>query len=98
MIFTLLHSNRYLFRYESKPSERTRYKKIYQVGVTKKDVPFAGKGDSYPECIVSGGRGTMAVSFKGKTYYVCCTGCRNEFNDNPEKYIKEYEAKQAKKK
>ena len=41
-------------------------------------------------------RGTTAVMYKGKTYYVCCTGCRDEFRDNPEKYIKEFEAKQKK--
>jgi YHS domain-containing protein len=23
----------------------------------------------------------------GKTYYVCCSGCRDEFNANPQKYI-----------
>jgi hypothetical protein len=34
---------------------------------------------------------------KGKTYYVCCSGCRSEFNANPEKYIKEYEEAKAKK-
>jgi YHS domain-containing protein len=49
--------------------------------------------------VVSGGKGTMPVSYKGKTYYVCCSGCRDEFKENPEKYIAEYEAKlKAKKK
>ena len=54
--------------------------------------------DDGPECVVSGGKGTMAVSFQGKTYYVCCTGCRDEFKANPEKYVKEYEAKKKAKK
>ena len=53
-------------------------------------MPFASV-DKGPECIVSGGLGTMAVSHKGKTYYVCCSGCRDAFNEEPEKYIKEYE-------
>ena len=43
-------------------------------------------------------RGTSTVSYMGQTYYVCCTGCRDEFNANPTKYIDEYKAKQAKKK
>jgi hypothetical protein len=64
----------------------------YQVGATKEGVPFAG-GDGKPECIVSGGLGTTAVMFQGKTYYVCCSGCRTEFNENPEKYVREYESK-----
>jgi YHS domain-containing protein len=37
---------------------------------------------------VSGGAANIAVSYKGKTYYVCCTGCKDEFNANPEKYTK----------
>jgi Cu+-exporting ATPase len=27
--------------------------------------------------------------YKGKTYYFCATGCKNEFDQNPEKYAKE---------
>jgi YHS domain-containing protein len=27
------------------------------------------------------------VTHGGKTYYVCCTGCRSFFNQNPEKTI-----------
>jgi hypothetical protein len=30
----------------------------------------------------------MTVSYQGKSYDICCTGCRDEFNDNPEKYVK----------
>jgi YHS domain-containing protein len=65
------------------------------VGATKEGVAFAG-GDAGPECIVSGGKGTMQVSYKGKTYYVCCTGCRDEFKAEPEKYVQEFEAKKKK--
>ncbi len=35
---------------------------------------------------------------QGQTYYVCCSGCRDEFKANPEKYIKEAEAKAKEKK
>jgi YHS domain-containing protein len=45
-------------------------------------------GPKKPECIVSGGAATISVSYNGKTYYVCCTGCRDEFNANPTKYVK----------
>jgi YHS domain-containing protein len=96
LVFTFLHANRHLYRYEVKKDDSVSFAKQYQVGATKKGVPFATGGDSYPECIVSGGRGTIAVMYKGKTYYVCCSGCRDEFKDNPEKYIKEFEAKQKK--
>src|SRR5439155_27072915 len=52
-----------------------------------------GATEKKQECVVSGGVGTMAVSYKGETFYVCCSGCRDEFNANPEKYIKEFKAK-----
>lgn len=98
IVISLLHNNRYLYHYETKPSAKTLYTKVYQVGCTKEGVPFAVKpGEDGPECIVSGGPGTMAVTHKGKTYYVCCGGCRSEFLADPEKFIKEFEEAQAKK-
>ncbi|MFO0845208.1 MAG: YHS domain-containing protein [Gemmataceae bacterium] len=64
-------------------------------GATKQEFASVDKG---PECIVPGGLGTIPVAYKGKTYYVCCTGCRDAFREEPEKYIKEFEeAKKAKK-
>jgi hypothetical protein len=92
LVMTVLHFNRYLYRYEVKSAERTAFTPVYQVGATKEGVDFAG-GDDGPECVVSGGLGTIAVSYKGKTYYVCCSGCRDAFKDEPEKYIKEFEAR-----
>jgi hypothetical protein len=97
LVISMLHHNRFLYRYEVKPEGKSFFAKKYQVGCTKEGESFAA-GDGRPECIVSGGLGTIAVSYKGQTYYVCCSGCRSEFNDNPEKYIKEFQEKKAKKK
>lgn len=80
LIVTFLHANRFLIRYDVKPADRPVFKKVYEVGVTKEGVAFAGPGDNEPECVVSGGRGTIPVTYKGETYYVCCTGCRDAFN------------------
>ncbi|MBS0201628.1 MAG: YHS domain-containing protein [Planctomycetes bacterium] len=33
--------------------------------------------------------------YKGKTYYVCCTGCRDAFNDDPEGILAAYEKKKT---
>jgi hypothetical protein len=96
LVFSFLHSNRFLYTYEVKPENSSLFTRVYQVGATKKGVAFAA-GDGQPECVVSGGLGTIKVTFKGKTYYVCCTGCKTEFNEAPAKYVKEYEEKQAKK-
>jgi YHS domain-containing protein len=98
LVFSLLHHNRHLYRLESRPANTAvAFEKKWQVGATKEGVAFADvpKG---PECIVSGGVGTMKVTYKGKDYYVCCSGCRDEFKANPEKYIKEAEAKAKEKK
>jgi len=92
LVLTVLHFNRYLYRYDVKPAGRSTFTPVYQVGATKEGVDFASTDDG-PECVVSGGLGTMPVMYKGKTYYVCCSGCRDAFNDEPEKYIKEYEAR-----
>jgi hypothetical protein len=92
----LLHFNRHLLRYETRPAGRTAFAPVWQAGATKEGVPFASV-DEGPECVVSGGLGTIPVSYKGKTYYVCCTGCRDAFREEPEKYIREYEARRKKK-
>jgi len=96
LVVSLLHENRFLYRYEVKPPGKTLFTSVYEVGATKEGVPFAGPGEVSPECVVSGGKGTQAVSYKGKTYYVCCSGCREAFKDEPEKYIKEFEERKAK--
>ena len=98
VVVTLLHSNRFLYRYEVKPEGKPLYTTRFQVGATKEGVPFATAGSVRPECVVSGGLGTMPVMHNGKTYYVCCSGCRDAFRDEPDKYIREFEEAQAKKK
>lgn len=97
LIVKLLHFNRHVYSYEVKPAERGAFREVYHVGATKQGVAFAADDDK-PECVVSGGLGTMAVMYKGKTYYVCCSGCRDAFLDEPEKYIKEFEARKKTKK
>lgn len=62
----------------------------------KKDGVVFKAGSKQPECVVSGGLGTTAVQFQGKTYYICCSGCADAFRDNPEKWVKEFEAKKKK--
>ncbi len=96
LVWQLLHANRLVYRYEVKAKDRALFSRRYQVGATKEGEPFAGPGDAQPECIVSGGLGKIKVSYRGKEYYVCCGGCRTAFQEEPEKYIKEYEAKREK--
>ena len=86
---------RFIYRYAHKPDGRTLFSKDYLVACTKAGESLAAK-EKKVECPVSGGLGTIAVSYNGKTYYVCCSGCRYAFNENPEKYVKEFEAKKKK--
>jgi YHS domain len=96
VVVTLLHDNRYLYRLDKKKAERTSFTNVFKVGATKEGVAFAA-GSGKPECIVSGGLGTVPVEYLGKTYYVCCSGCASEFRADPAKYVKDYEEKKAKK-
>jgi YHS domain-containing protein len=96
LVVTLLHDNRFLYRLDVKPAGKMLFAKSFQVGATKEGVAFA-VGDGSPECIVTGGSAKTAVTYKGTTYYVCCSGCRDEFLANPEKYIREAAEKKAKK-
>ena len=68
------------------------FARIAEIGYTRVGSGFA-KVAQGRECIVTGGLGTIEVSHNGKTYYVCCTGCRDYFNASPEQVIAEYAAK-----
>jgi hypothetical protein len=87
---------RFVYRFEYKPEGRKQFVKAWKVGATKEGESIAGvAGKKGPVCVVSYGLGTIPVSHNGQTYYVCCTGCRDAFAENPAKFIKEYEAKKA---
>lgn len=68
------------------------FARLAEVGYTRKGSGF-GKGSTGPECVVTGGFGSIEVSYKGQKYYVCCTGCRDYFNDNPAEVLAEYKAR-----
>ena len=87
---------RFIYRYDFKPKGKTLFRTSYAMAATKVGESL-GATEKKNECVVSGGVGTMTVSYKGETFYVCCSGCRDEFLANPEKYIKEFKAKKGKK-
>lgn len=86
---------RFVYRYATKPKGKTIFTKVYQVAGSKEGESLA-KSDKKNECIVTGGLGTMTVSYMGETFYVCCTGCRDAFNEEPAKFVKAYKEKKAK--
>lgn len=93
LVINLLHDNRMTYRIEEQKRAGALFVKKIVVGITKEGVPFVDIGRAERECIVSGGLGTMTVTYEGKTYYVCCSGCRDEFKRDPVFYIKEWEKK-----
>lgn len=90
---TPLHDTRLVVLFEAAdPGHPGVFQRLGEVGYTREGVAFAA-GDASPLCVVTEGRGTTQVAFKGKTYYVCCSGCRDLFNENPAAVIAEAEAR-----
>lgn len=98
VVVTLLNDKRTLVLFQSKKAEQKLYNRVAEVGYTREGTKLATDSVGGPECIVTGGKGTMSTVYKGKTYYFCCTGCRDAFKDDPVGIIAEAEAKAAKKK
>src|SRR5262249_50560368 len=67
---------RFVYAYLVKPAERTSFSRRFQVVFTKEGETFATAKNKV-ECVVTGGLGTIPVSYNGVTYYVCCSGCRD---------------------
>jgi hypothetical protein len=93
-IRTVADGDRLLILYEREVGEGGRFARMAEVGYTRKGSGF-GKGTSYRECVVTGGLGTIGVSFEGNTYYVCCTGCKELFDDDPAGVLAEYRERKA---
>jgi hypothetical protein len=84
--------DRLLVLYEKRIGQTDRYLRLAEVGSTRAGSDF-GKGTTGRECIITGGAGTIPVTHKGQTYYVCCTGCRDLFNEDADAAIADYLAR-----
>ena len=84
-----LHDDRITLLVERQAGSDPVFARQAEIGYTRIGGNFAAVGDSYPVCIVTGGRGTATVTYKGQTYYVCCTGCKQAFEDDPEGILAE---------
>ena len=95
-IGTLASGARMTIKQEVQEKGKGPYADQFVMNGSKEGEALAGGGGKKNICCVTGGLGTMAVSFSGKTYYVCCSGCRDEFNADPKKYVDEFEKKKRK--
>ncbi len=86
---------RYTMLLDSKEATAALFRPLVEVGLTKEGESFAAGSSAgeQPRCIVTGGAATLTVSYKGQSFPICCTGCRDEFNENPEKYLKKLSLK-----
>lgn len=93
------NNNRYLMEvYRARGSAALRLRDV--AGTQRNGVSFAKADDDYGDrtCVISGGLGTSTVTYNGKSYYVCCSGCKAAFEDDPETWIAKFEAKKNEKK
>jgi YHS domain-containing protein len=81
---------RYSLGLDRKEPGAVQFSRWIEVGLTKEGESFAAGSTTAerPKCIVTGGAATMTLTYQGRTFPICCTGCRDEFNENPEKYLK----------
>ena len=81
---------RYSLWFDKRESGAPQFKRTLDVGLTKEGESFAaGSGVSdLPKCIITGGAAGMSVTYMGVSYPICCSGCRDEFTESPEKYVK----------
>jgi YHS domain-containing protein len=87
---TRLNDKRTIVLFEKKRETSRGVARVAEVGYTREGTRLAVEGGDGPECVVTGGKGTIAINYKGQTYYVCCSGCKQAFNENPEKILAEY--------
>ncbi|CAK8992350.1 Uncharacterized protein At5g50100 [Durusdinium trenchii] len=82
---TLLNEKRTLVLYEVARGTSNVFTRLAEVGYTREGTRLARPGGGQPECIVTGGAGTMQVSYMGETYYA--------FDDDPAGVIAEAKAR-----
>lgn len=68
---------------EERSAENATWKRQWECGLTRSGARLAATGSGEKQCVVTGGLGTLSVEFEGETYFVCCEGCRQVFQDDP---------------
>lgn len=92
-------NDRYLLELAKKPAAGKTFNKFDVVGTQRFGKPFAAAeaDNPGPKCIISGGLGSSTVSYEGKSYPVCCSGCAAAFNEDPERWLAKFAEKEKKK-
>lgn len=82
------NNDRYLLQIDRRRG-KAAFRRYDTVSTQREGTSFAVNDSDYgeKECLISQGLGTIAVSYKGKTYWVCCSGCKAAFEEEPEVWI-----------
>ncbi len=94
---TPLNEKRTLVLHEKTSPGGQSFFRIAEVGYTRAGTRLALPGGGQRECVVTGGTAQTAVTYNGETYYVCCSGCKQAFDDDPAGIIAEYQTRLKKK-
>ncbi len=86
--FAQQENSRYLLEVDKRRGSAA-FRRYDTVSTQREGTSFAVSDSDYGEksCIISQGLGTISVSFKGRTYWVCCSGCKAAFEEDPETWI-----------
>lgn len=86
-------NSRYILELDRKRGS-SPFLRIDTINTQREGTSFAISDTDYGEktCVVSQGLGTTEVKHAGKSYWVCCSGCKAAFEDEPEKWIAKFEA------
>lgn len=82
------NNDRYLLQVDRRRG-KAAFRRYDTVSTQREGTSFAINDSDYgeKECLISQGLGTIAVSYQGKTYWVCCSGCKAAFEEEPEVWI-----------
>ena len=83
--------------FEESLSPEAAFRRQYEIGMTRAGERLANGNTGERQCIVTGGLGTISVTHDGKTLYVCCEGCKQAFEADPEGTLTAYRERLKKK-
>ena len=88
---------RLIYTFDRKADGKTLFSQEYTVASSRAGESLGPKAKQERECVVSGGLGTSQVAYQGKSYWICCSGCRDAFATSPKAFVDAFEAKKKKK-
>ena len=92
--FNQQENNRYILEVDRKRGN-SPFNRVDTVHTQREGTSFAISETDYGDktCIISQGLGTISVSYQGQSFWVCCSGCKAAFDEEPEKWIAKWEEK-----